>query len=72
MPEEERIEIVEDVARKLRLLTLETKIPVGVIIVTPYQMGASVCGFMHIYAPTIAKITLANCSGNLAREFEDL
>lgn len=65
-------EIKDEIARKIRIISKEfSDFNEDIPIVTPYLLGDTVLGHPHVYAPSIACITLAECGFKLAREFEN-
>lgn len=69
-----RNEIVDELARKIRILKagFPEDLNESVVIVSPYNLGETVIGFKHVYVPTLGDIRLAECEPFLAREFENL
>lgn len=66
-------EVIEDIARKIRTVKQEFSADWDehMVICSPYRLGLTVLEYKHIYVPTLVDITLAECEGYLAREFEN-
>lgn len=74
MKEEERIEIIEEISRKLRIAAREYGADslTGAVIIGGYDIGNKVAGIEYVCCPTVSGPILGRVPYKVARFFEDL
>lgn len=69
----DRLDAVDVIAKKLRSVAEETKVPDDIVIISSFHsLGIMVCGYHHLFAPSLANPIIANWDNfKMCRLFED-